>query len=106
MPSGGALTQGYYSTWTGACQRIHLGRPPMRHLWCTFAHFGSNLEPARARGSTRRMGLTHVAVDVGDPAKPSRRARVKMLVDSGAYTIVGEELGVILCARGPAEPCR
>jgi clan AA aspartic protease len=35
------------------------------------------------------MGLTHVAVDVANPARPSRRARVKMLVDSGAaYSIV------------------
>ena len=36
------------------------------------------------------MGLTHLAVDIANPAKPSRRARVKMLVDSGAaYSIVG-----------------
>jgi predicted aspartyl protease len=35
------------------------------------------------------MGLTHVAVEVANPARPSRRARVKLLVDSGAaYSIV------------------
>jgi clan AA aspartic protease len=35
------------------------------------------------------MGLTHVAVEVANPARPSRRARLKMLVDSGAaYSIV------------------
>lgn len=35
------------------------------------------------------MGLTHVAVEVANPAKPGRRARVKMLVDSGAaYSVV------------------
>ena len=35
------------------------------------------------------MGLTHVLVDVANPAKPSRRVRVKMLVDSGAaYSVV------------------
>jgi clan AA aspartic protease len=35
------------------------------------------------------MGLTHVAVEVANPARPTRRARVKMLVDSGAaYSIV------------------
>ena len=36
------------------------------------------------------MGLTHVAVDVASPARPSCCVRVKMLVDSGAaYSIVG-----------------
>ena len=36
------------------------------------------------------MGLTHVAVAVANPARPTRHARVKMLVDSGAaYSIVG-----------------
>jgi clan AA aspartic protease len=35
------------------------------------------------------MGLTHVAVQVANPARPGRCARVKMLVDSGAaYSIV------------------
>lgn len=35
------------------------------------------------------MGLTHVAVEVANPARPSRSARLKMLVDSGAaYSIV------------------
>jgi clan AA aspartic protease len=35
------------------------------------------------------MGLTHVAVEVANPAKPKRRVRVKMLVDSGAaYSVV------------------
>jgi len=35
------------------------------------------------------MGLTHVRVDVMNPARPTRRARVRMLVDSGAvYSIV------------------
>jgi clan AA aspartic protease len=36
------------------------------------------------------MGLTHVVVEVANPARPARRARVKMLIDSGAaYSIVG-----------------
>ena len=35
------------------------------------------------------MGLTHLSVEIANPAKPSRRARVKMLVDSGAaYSVV------------------
>jgi predicted aspartyl protease len=35
------------------------------------------------------MGLTHVAVEVANPARPTRRARLKMLVDSGAaYSVV------------------
>lgn len=35
------------------------------------------------------MGLTHVLVNVANPARPSRRARVKLLVDSGAaYSVV------------------
>lgn len=35
------------------------------------------------------MGLTHLTVEIANPAKPSRRVRVKMLVDSGApYSIV------------------
>lgn len=35
------------------------------------------------------MGLTHVVVEVANPARPTRRARVKMLVDSGAvYSVV------------------
>jgi clan AA aspartic protease len=35
------------------------------------------------------MGLTHVVVEVANPARPARRARVKMLVDSGAaYSVV------------------
>jgi clan AA aspartic protease len=35
------------------------------------------------------MGLTHVAVEVANPARPARKVRVKMLVDSGAaYSIV------------------
>jgi predicted aspartyl protease len=34
------------------------------------------------------MGFTHLVVEIANPAKPSRRARVKMLVDSGAaYSI-------------------
>jgi predicted aspartyl protease len=36
------------------------------------------------------MGLTHVVVEVANAARPSRRARIKMLVDSGAaYAVVG-----------------
>jgi len=35
------------------------------------------------------MGLTHLSIEIANPAHPSRRARRKMLVDSGAmYTIV------------------
>lgn len=35
------------------------------------------------------MGLTHVIIEVANPARPARRARLKMLVDSGvAYSIV------------------
>jgi clan AA aspartic protease len=35
------------------------------------------------------MGLTHVAVEIANPARPARHARVKMLVDSGAaYSVV------------------
>lgn len=35
------------------------------------------------------MGLTHLAVEVANPARPTRRVRLKMLVDSGAaYSIV------------------
>ncbi len=34
------------------------------------------------------MGLTHVAVEVANPAKPGRRTRVKMLVDSAAYSVI------------------
>jgi len=35
------------------------------------------------------MGLTHVAVAVANPARPARRARVMLLVDSGAvYSVV------------------
>lgn len=35
------------------------------------------------------MGLTHVTVEVVNPARPTRRARLEMLVDSGAaYSIV------------------
>jgi clan AA aspartic protease len=35
------------------------------------------------------MGLTHLVVEVSNPARPSRRARLKLLVDSGAaYSIV------------------
>lgn len=35
------------------------------------------------------MGLTHVAVEIANPARPARRARLKMLVDSGAaYSVV------------------
>ena len=33
--------------------------------------------------------MTHVVVEVASPARPARRARVKMLVDSGAaYSVV------------------
>jgi predicted aspartyl protease len=35
------------------------------------------------------VGLTHLIVEVANPARPARRARLKMLVDSGAaYSIV------------------
>ena len=35
------------------------------------------------------MGLTHLAVEVANPARPSRRMRRTMLVDSGAaYSVV------------------
>ena len=35
------------------------------------------------------MGLTHVGVEIANPARPAHGARVKMLVDSGAaYSIV------------------
>jgi predicted aspartyl protease len=35
------------------------------------------------------MGLTHITVAVANPAAPSRRKRIKMLVDSGAaYAVV------------------
>jgi hypothetical protein len=30
------------------------------------------------------MGLTHLSIEISNPAQPSRRARRKMLVDSGA----------------------
>jgi predicted aspartyl protease len=35
------------------------------------------------------VGLTHVDVEVANPARPTRRARLRMLVDSGAaYSVV------------------
>jgi predicted aspartyl protease len=35
------------------------------------------------------VGLTHIIVEIANPARPARRARRKMLVDSGAtYSIV------------------
>jgi predicted aspartyl protease len=45
------------------------------------------------------MGLTHLTVEVANPARPSRRVRKKMLVDSGAaYSVVDgttlERLGI------------
>lgn len=39
------------------------------------------------------MGLTHVRVEIANPARPSRSAPVKMLVDSGAaYAVVSGEV--------------
>ncbi|GIW52500.1 MAG: hypothetical protein KatS3mg081_1855 [Gemmatimonadales bacterium] len=45
------------------------------------------------------MGLTHLALEVGNPAEPTRFTRVEFLVDSGAiYSVVPtptlEELGI------------
>ena len=35
------------------------------------------------------MGLTHVDVEVANPARPTRRVRLRMLVDSGAaYSVI------------------
>ena len=37
------------------------------------------------------MGLTHLAVEIASPARPSRRVRLRLLVDSGAlYSVVDE----------------
>lgn len=39
------------------------------------------------------MGLTHLAVQIASPARPSRRVRLRMLVDSGAlYSVVDEAI--------------
>lgn len=43
--------------------------------------------------SMDRMGLTHLALEIANPAKPKRRIRVKLLVDSGAaYSVVPRQV--------------
>ena len=50
------------------------------------------LARGRSRGSTGRVGMTHVRVEVANPARPGRRVRLRMLVDSGAmHSIVDGE---------------
>jgi predicted aspartyl protease len=46
------------------------------------------------------MGLTHVGIEIANPAVPERRVRLRMLVDSGAaYSVVDaatlRDLGIV-----------